>query len=71
MGESRQGIVIDFLRDKNVDEEVINTFVREKVSSAVLLRCIVAVKFLMLYDIRKASDEIVVGELGAASWSWE
>ena len=36
MEESRLGIVIDFLREKNVDEEIINTFVREKVSSASL-----------------------------------
>ena len=42
MEESRLGIVIDFLREKNVDEEIINTFVREKVSSASL--------FLMLYE---------------------
>jgi len=34
MEESRQGIVIDFLRKKNVDENIINTFVREKVSIA-------------------------------------
>jgi len=36
MEESRLGIVIDFLREKNVDEEIINTFVREKVTSASL-----------------------------------
>ena len=34
MEESSQGIVIDFLREKNVDENIINTFVREKVSTS-------------------------------------